>query len=159
MRALIALIALVLALPAHAAPCYTAEQAAAEQAIRIQSELMVVGLNCQHLATGPGGQNLYAAYRGFAAQHDDLFAGYEATLQRALGGGQEALRALRTDLANGVSRDAAVMRPDRFCARYAPRIAAATAMDADTLRRWIATPYASHPPTRPLCAEVTAAAR
>lgn len=37
-----------------AASCYRAGEAEAEQGIRIHSELMVIGLNCQHMATANG---------------------------------------------------------------------------------------------------------
>lgn len=136
---------------AHASGCYTAAEAEAEQGIRIHSELMVIGLNCQHVARAPGGQDLYAAYRAFSARHAPVFGGYDAVMLRKLGS-EEALRALRTDFSNAIALEAARMRPDVFCATYAPRIAAVSAMDADTLRRWAATPFPGHGPTRPLCA-------
>lgn len=139
------------AAPALAAPsCYGPAEAEAEQGLRIHSELMVIGLNCAHLATGPGGQSLYAGYRAFTDRQAAVIRGYEATLERALGS-EAALHALRTDLANGVAGDAANMRPDLFCHRYAPRMAAVRGMGPEAFRRWAATPYAGHPPSRPLC--------
>lgn len=44
---------------ANARECYTPDEARAEQLIRIHSELMVVGLNCQHRA------NLTDAYQEY----------------------------------------------------------------------------------------------
>lgn len=130
--------------------CYTAKEAEAEQGIRIHSELMVIGLNCQHIAKGPGGQNLYLAYRGFSDKHAAVFAEYDDIMLRKLGS-EEALRALRTDFSNVISLEAARIRPDVFCARYAPRIAAVSVMSAETLRQWAATPYDGTEFAKPLC--------
>lgn len=138
-----------------ASSCYTKAEAEAEQGIRIQSELMVIGLNCQHVATA-GRKNLYAAYREFAAQHSYLFAEYEDRLlnyyKRTGAGNPEAqLNTMRTVVANRISLDAAKMRPDIFCYYYAPRIQKASAMNGQTLRQWAATFYPSHPASRPVC--------
>ena len=54
-----------------AASCYTMEEAEAEQGIRIHSELMVIGLNCQHMKFSDG-TNLYLEYREFTKEHENL---------------------------------------------------------------------------------------
>lgn len=129
--------------------CYTPLEAQAEQGVRIQSELMVIGLNCQHIATSQG-QNLYAAYRNFSNNHSSVFNQYDEILINHYGN-EAALHTIRTNFSNKISGDVANMRPDKFCAKYASRIAAVRLMDDDTLRRWAATPYAGYPPTKPLC--------
>ena len=69
-------------LPASAAAaCYTPDEAEAEQGIRIHSELMVIGLNCQHMARA-GKKNLYLEYRDFTARHAQVFSDYETRLIR-----------------------------------------------------------------------------
>src|SRR5687768_12155513 len=65
--------------PTVVSACYTKDEAIAEQAVRIHSELMVIGLNCQHM-TPAGQKNLYQSYREFTARHSSLFARYETTL-------------------------------------------------------------------------------
>ena len=110
---------------------------------------MVIGLNCQHIASA-NGQNLYVAYRNFANAHSHIFSRYDDILISSFGN-EAALHSLRTDFSNKISGDAARMRPDKFCARYAPRIAAVGAMSDATLERWAATPYPGHPTTKPLC--------
>lgn len=140
---------------AQAQDCYLAQEAEAEQGIRIHSELMVIGLNCQHLARA-GDQNLYEAYRNFTARHEELFGIYEAILLERFemqgGGDPEArLNAMRTSFANKISNDAATMRPDIFCRRYAPRIVKASDMDHTQLRHWAATVFPSHPVSKPIC--------
>lgn len=136
--------------------CYTKSEAEAEQGLRIHSELMVIGLNCQHLKRTSGGENLYNAYREFTAKNSGVFAKYERDLmdyyqRTGAGDPQAALDTLRTQLANKISLDAAKMRPDIFCYYYAPRVDKASGMNEDDIRQWAATFYPSHPVSRPLC--------
>ena len=155
-----ALLALFLSLffplqEARAAACYSPLEAEAEQGIRIHSELMVIGLNCQHMPLVKG-KNLYAQYRQFTADHADIFEKYESILMtRFEKDGVEQpeakLNTLRTKFANKVSNDVASMRPDIFCSRYAPRITRAAEMNSNDLRQWAGTIYASHPVSKPVC--------
>ncbi|MCB1556174.1 MAG: hypothetical protein KDJ15_02555 [Alphaproteobacteria bacterium] len=147
----------LLASPAFAgnAACYTAAEAEAEQGIRIHSELMVIGLNCQGMQTR--GKNLYAQYREFSAAHGDLFAAYEDRLlgyfrKRGDADPEASLNTLRTAFANKISLDAAKMRPDLFCNHYGSRIPKVAGMDRATLRKWASTVYPGHPVSQPLCA-------
>jgi hypothetical protein len=140
---------------AHAVTCYTAPEAEAEQAVRIHSELMVIGLNCQH-RTPAGEKNYYARYKEFSAKHGALFARYETALfafyKRAGYDSPEGeVNRLRTRLANKVSGDAAKMRPDLFCQYYAPRIGKATAMTETQIKNWANTFFRAHPLTQPIC--------
>ena len=152
----ITLIILLLPMSAMAAPCYSPVEAEAEQGIRIHSELMVIGLNCQHMGVREG-DNLYLKYRQFTADHAELFAKYEQILLSHFSKSgtkkpEEKLNALRTNFANKISNDAAAMRPDVFCSRYAPRITKASEMKHNDLRKWASTFYESHPVSKPFCA-------
>ncbi len=123
--------------------CYTQAEAEAEQGLRIHSELMVIGLNCQHM-TPRGWTNFYAQYRDITNRHSDLLAGYERTLinyyqQAGRRNPERSLHDLRTDLANKVSKDAARMRPDVFCANFAPRLPKVAKMSRGAFRNWAAT--------------------
>ena len=143
--------------PASAAACYSHSEAEAEQGIRIHSELMVIGLNCAHIADA-NGNNLYVEHNKFTAKHADLFSTYEDIIMAHLKKNgaedpEQSLNTLRTQLANKVSFDAAEMRPDIFCKTYAPRIEKATKMDHKTLRKWAATQFPGHPVSKPLCKE------
>jgi hypothetical protein len=151
-------IAFVVSAPraAQAKACYSPVEAEAEQGIRIHSELMVIGLNCQHMGAREG-MNLYGQYRQFTADNGDLFATYEKILLRyfknaGYGDPEAQINTLRTGFANKISNDAAKMRPDVFCSRYAPRITKAAGMKQIDLRKWAATIYPSHPVSAPLCA-------
>lgn len=135
--------------------CYNDREAEAEQGIRIHSELMVIGLNCAHMAD-VNGNNLYAEHRKFTAKYADLFSTYERILMDHMRKNgdrnpEASMNTLRTDFANKISNDAAKMRPDIFCRAYASRIEKATKMDKETLRKWAATPFKGHPVSRPMC--------
>lgn len=137
--------------------CYTMKEAEAEQGIRIHSELMVIGLNCQHL--WPKSQpNLYKQYQQFTSKNSHLFSEYEKTLlslyrDEGVSNPEKRLHQVRTDFANKISKDAAVMRPDAFCATYAPRIPKAAQMDTAKLRKWASTVFPGHPVSHPICAK------
>lgn len=135
--------------------CYSANEVEAEQGVRIISELMVIGLNCQHL-TPRGQENLYNQYQKFAKSHSHLFSGYENTLlsfyrKEGQSNPERHLHQVRTDVANKISKDVAVMRPDSFCAVYAPRITKASAMTEAKIRKWAQTVFPGHPVSRPTC--------
>lgn len=94
------------------------KEAEAEQGIRIHSELMVIGLNCQHIWP-KSEKNLYKQYQDFTVKNADLFSGYEDTLlsfykKEGKSKPERTLHQLRTDFANKISKDAAIMRPIRF---------------------------------------------
>lgn len=142
--------------PAFAASaCYTPAEAEADQGIRIHSELMVIGLNCQHMGKRYG-DNLYGDYRQLTAANADLFAHYESVLidfykRQGAANPVARLNDLRTAYANKISDDAASMRPDIFCSRYAPRIQQAKAMKREDLRKWAAMSFPEHPVSYSIC--------
>lgn len=153
---LVFVVSLVMSVQAFAASsCYTVPEAEAEQGIRIHSELMVIGLNCQHLYKA-NGKNLYAEYRNFTSDNIKLFAAYETKLMeyfRRTGhpDPEGQLNSMRTVFANKIANDSARMRPDQFCKSYAGRIEKASAMSQDDIKKWAATFYPSHPVSRPIC--------
>lgn len=137
--------------------CYTPEEAEAEQGIRIHSELMVIALNCQHM-TPRGWKNFYQQYREITARNANLIGNYENVLISyfALAGKanpERALHDLRTDFANKVSTDAAKMRPDIFCATYAPRLPKVDKMSTAELQAWARMIDPAHPVSRPPCTQ------
>ncbi len=135
--------------------CYTQQEAEAEQGIRIHSELMVIALNCQHM-TPRGWKNFYQQYQEITARNANLIGGYENVLISyfAVAGAPNPERAfhdMRTNFANKVSTDAARMRPDIFCATYAPRLPKVDKMSTAEIQAWAATYEPGHPPSKPLC--------
>lgn len=150
MRIFIVVLAMLFAMPAYAGNCYSPKEAEAEQGIRIHSELMVIGLNCQHM-TPAGWKNFYAQYREITSRNQDLFAGYEKTLISSNGGSERKMHDMRTAFANKTSTDAARMRPDVFCAKYAPRIPKVAQMSRTELRQWAAASSATERLSKPIC--------
>lgn len=139
------------------ANCYKAEEAEAEQGIRIHSELMVIGLNCSHLADA-NGNNLYLEHKKFTKKHETLFARYEKTMiehmrKNGTKNPEKSMHLLRTKFANKISSDVAAMRPDIFCKSFASRIEQVSKMDEQTFRNWAATPFPEYPVSKPLCEE------
>lgn len=141
---------------AVAGSCYSLSEAEAEQGIRIHSELMIIGLNCQHL-TPADQKNYYAQYNEFTLKNEDLLVRYEDILiehfrKRGDKNPERSLHDMRTLFANKVAGDAAKMRPDIFCRRYSPRLVQADAMNGEEVRRWASTFFPSHPVSEPICA-------
>lgn len=135
--------------------CYSNLQAEAEQGLRIHSELMVIGLNCQHMAKRYN-MDLYGTYKEITERHSDLFELYEDALitffeENGEVKPEKSLHKLRTNIANKISNDAANMRPDIFCGTYAPRIKKVSDMQRDDLREWASTTYEAHPISHPVC--------
>ncbi len=142
----------------YANECYTKSEAEAEQGIRIHSELMVIGLNCAHMASA-NGSNLYMEHKKFTAKHADLFAEYENTLMDYMRNNnvknpEKAMHKLRTEFANKISSEVAKMRPDIFCRTFSSRIEKAAGMSRENLRKWAATPFPGHEVSKPLCDEI-----
>lgn len=140
---------------AWAGSCYNMREAEAEQGIRIHSELMVIGLNCQHIYKSHG-KNLYRAYREFTNEHADLISQYETTLldhYRSAGHNrpEKKLDNLRTRYANKIADDAARMQINRFCSKYAPRIPRVADYTRSDIRQWASTFYSKDPVTKPIC--------
>jgi len=136
------------------ANCYNSAEYEAEQGLRIQSELMVIALNCQHMAYRKG--NLYIRYREISRQKEDLLKGYENTLmeyfrRKGSGNPESSLNDLRTNLANAVAIKSAQMRPDIFCYQNRDRIEAALEMNTEQFRQWAKTPSVGDPTSQPLC--------
>ena len=137
--------------------CYSPEQAAAEQAIKFHSELLVIGLNCRNVQLG-GQLDSYAQYRRFTASHADLLAQYERRLlgffkQQGHSDPDKALHTLRTDMANKLAEFVARVRPDVFCHKYAGRLDRANAMQSKDFKKWAATYFPSSPPSKEYCTE------
>lgn len=151
MRVLVCFLVLIFtSAPVMAASCYSVKEAEAEQGIRIHSELMVIGLNCQHM-TPRGWTNFYTQYRNITTNNQSLFNGYEKTLLGHYGGSEKRIHTMRTGFANQISTNAARMRPDVFCATFAPRIPQVAQMSREQIRQWASNASMTEPQSKPLC--------
>ncbi len=144
----------VLSVKNASAQCYSKAEAEADQGIRIHSELMVIGLNCQRIGERHG-LNLYGDYRSFTAKNAKLFSQYENILmdfyKRNGKSPKESLNDIRTRYANNISESVSKLRPDVFCAKYAERIELTKDMSSEKIRQWASSMHASHPVSYPLC--------
>ena len=133
--------------------CYTAADFEAEQGVRIHSELMVIGLTCMKMPEGPA---LYRKYQDFSSKNADLLAEYEEDLiqhytKEGASAPEEKFHALRTNLANDISRRAINMSMLSFCQQFSPRIDQALEMDQQKVRRWAQHVWPDQAPTEPMC--------
>ena len=152
---LVAVIVIGFSSPSWAKGCYSSVEAEAENAIRIHSELMVIGLNCQHM-TPRGWKNFYQQYREITNQHSDMLSGYEETLithyrKAGASNAERKMHDLRTGFANEVSANIARMRPDIFCSTYSPRIPRVAGMSRGEFVQWIQTSTGGRNLSRPIC--------
>ncbi|MDE2337023.1 MAG: hypothetical protein KGL10_06905, partial [Alphaproteobacteria bacterium] len=130
-------LAFLLMQSAPAAACYNSLQFEAEQGLRIHSELMVIGLTCIKM---PGGQRLYDEYQEFDANNASLMNDYSEILLRhyrdeGMNHPQKTLDALRTRMANNISRMAIDMSTVDFCNQYEGHVTKAAEMSPGTVRR------------------------
>lgn len=124
--------------PVYASSCPVSPAAEAEQGLRIDSELLVIGLTC--LKT-KGHTEAYQQYQNFVFKHKNLIARYEDDMithyrARGFADPEGALHKLRTSLVNKVSKEAVRMPSEDFCRKFVSRLDQAVAMDEKKFRRW-----------------------
>ncbi|AWJ82901.1 hypothetical protein TSH58p_04835 [Azospirillum sp. TSH58] len=116
--------------------CYSRAEHAAEQTIRMHTEMMVVGLTCMQVNPEKKPFNLY---QDFTVKNRSLISNSEASMIdhfRKKGGGNATRQfdMFRTELANEVSRRAAVIGTGLYCANFVDRSKAAMDLTADDIR-------------------------
>ena len=136
--------------------CYSRAEHAAEQTIRMHTEMMVVGLTCQQVMPDKKPFNLY---HDFTVKNRALISNSEAALIdhfRKRGGGNPTRQfdMYRTELANEVSRRAAVIGTPLYCSTFVDRSKAATELTAADIRTLTADEKNAglmHLSAKPLC--------
>lgn len=121
----------VLAAPAPKGPCYTVPEFAAEQGIRLHTELMVIGLTCQQMDV-PGQMSLFNQYKQFTLKHQARIQEWEKSLvgyykRTSKGNATRSFDSFRTRLANETSQRAIALTTPVFCGTHAPLVAQAMA--------------------------------
>lgn len=119
------------AAPASKGPCYTVPEFAAEQGIRLHTELMVIGLTCQHMDVA-GQMSLFNQYKQFTLKHQTRIQEWEKSLagyfkRTAKGNATRNFDSFRTRLANETSQRAIALTTPVFCGTHAPLVAQAMA--------------------------------
>lgn len=120
-------------------PCYTVPEFAAEQGIRLHTELMVVGLTCQHMDV-KGELSLFNQYKQFTLKHQARIQQWEKTLvgyykRTTSGNPTRTFDTFRTRLANETSQRAIALTTPVFCTTHAPVVAAAMAASLEEIER------------------------
>jgi hypothetical protein len=136
--------------------CYSAREQEAEQGLRINSELMVIGLTCARM---PQGHELYSKYQQFTQKNADLIAEYETNLinyysSQGISNPENKLNTLRTDMANEISSRAISMSTHTFCDTYSSHIDRALEMDQHRLRQWAQSTWPNQPASERMCSGI-----
>lgn len=115
--------------------CYTRSEHAAEQLMRMHTEMMVVGLTCKSVVPE---KNPFGLYQDFSVKNRALLSNSEAALigyyKKTGGNGVQKFDTFRTELANEVSRRAATIGIPQYCQTFVDRSKAAKDLDAEDLR-------------------------
>ncbi|NYZ11699.1 hypothetical protein HL658_03990 [Azospirillum sp. RWY-5-1] len=129
------------ALSAAAAPapkpiCYSRAEHAAEQLIRLHTEMMVVGLTCQSVVPE---QNPFGKYHEFTVKNRAAISSSEALLidhfrKTKSGNATRSFDTYRTELANEVSRRSATIGVGVYCSELVDRVKNAVTLTADDLK-------------------------
>ncbi len=116
--------------------CYNRAEHAAEQTIRMHTEMMVVGLTCQQVYPD---KKPFNVYQDFTIKNRALLSNSEAAMIdhfRKAGGGNATRQfdMFRTEMANEISRRAAVIGTTNYCYNFVDRTKAATEMTPEDIR-------------------------
>ncbi|SMH40282.1 hypothetical protein SAMN02982994_1598 [Azospirillum lipoferum] len=115
--------------------CYSRSEHAAEQLMRMHTEMMVVGLTCKSVVPE---KNPFGTYQDFSVKNRALLSNSEATLinhyKKTGGNGTAKFDTFRTELANEISRRAATIGIPQYCQTFVDRSKAAQDLNADDLR-------------------------
>lgn len=147
-----------MSLPAVAAPkaCYTPSEHAAEQMIRLHTEMMITGLTCQQSMPQKAP---FAKYQEFTTKNRSALSKAESQMIdhfRKAGKGNATSRfdTYRTEVANEVSRRASIIGTDNYCKTFVPRVENAMSLTSDDLRILTADEKSAgvmHLSQQPLC--------
>lgn len=156
--------------------CFTRAEAAAEQLLRLHSELLVLGLSCDRIldVNITNGMNFssendtqsisdlkldgdsYQRYLEFSKRHKDLLALAEKTLvdyykRTGHTSPDSVVNDMRTSMVNDISHIAVSMRPDVFCYQFGGRLLRANFMSETQLIGWSHRYFIASPPSRFYC--------
>lgn len=116
--------------------CYTRSEHAAEQLIRMHTEMMIVGLTCKNVVPE---KNPFGVYQDFSVKNRALLSSSEAAMigHYKKTSGSSATKnfdTFRTELANESSRRAATIGIPQYCETFVERSKAAKELTPDDLR-------------------------
>jgi hypothetical protein len=147
-RALAALVLVSITGAATAAPvsCYRADEIEADQAVKFQTELMVLSDTCR--AASSYGAFLQRNRLAISSYQQALMDRFKRTGERS---GESALDRYMTHLANTTSLDIIGVPRDQLCAGSAPLLESGSHMDSTALRSVVASRVAERRHTYRRC--------
>ena len=136
--------------------CYNRSEYAAEQMMRLHTEMMIVGLTCRTVTPD---KKPFDLYQDFSVKNRAMLSNSEASLiafYKRSGGGNATRQfdMFRTELANEISRRAATIGIPQYCANFVDRSAVAKDLTPDDLRTLTTDEKGAglmHLASRPLC--------
>lgn len=144
--------------PTAAGPnaCYSRSEHAAEQLIRMHTEMMITGLTCKDVMPEKAP---FAKYQEFTVKNRPTISKAEGELMshfRRTGKGNATSKfdTYRTEVANEVSRRASIIGTENYCKTFVPRIENAIALGPDEVRTLTADEKGAglmHLSQQPLC--------
>ncbi len=133
--------------------CYKQAEFEAEQAVRIHTELMVIGLTCIRM---PQFSGLYSKYQKFTAKNSKAISSYENVLisyfkRRNFKAPTKQLHNLRTVLSNHLSQKAIRMSIVSYCKKMGRTVDNALSMQPADFKNWVKKDWATRQTSRKLC--------
>lgn len=144
----------VLGAAAPKAPaCYSRTEHAAEQLLRLHTEIMTVGLYCKEINAA---DDPFGMYQRFTVANRIVLSDAEKTLMAfyTKNGGKAKFDTFRTELANEASRRSAIINVGVYCHEYVEHLKELVAVNTDQLKT-VTTDETKgglmHLSSRPLC--------
>jgi hypothetical protein len=132
--------------------CYSQAEYDAEQAVRLHTELMVIGLTCNSIEAD---RKLFVKYQEFTTKHRASLMNWEKVL---IGHFRETDKSnptrkfddFRTIVANEIAQRSALMTPPVFCQSHSDLVDQALRLSDSDLRRYLSddkvSPFGLAPP-------------
>lgn len=135
------------------AACYSRAEFDAEQAIRLHTELMVIGLSCHRYFPQ---QRVFDRYQEFTTRHRALLMEWEKELvahfrKNERGNPTRLFDAFRTEVANEISQRAALLSVPVYCTNQIRVVDTASAMSGEEFKRFANQSGGLRLGSRPLC--------
>jgi hypothetical protein len=119
--------------------CYSAAEYDAEQAVRLHTELMVIGLTCNAIEAD---RKLFAKYQQFTTKHRTSLMNWEKVLighfrETDKGNPTRKFDDFRTVVANEIAQRSALLTPPVFCQSYSDIVDRALSLSDSDLKRYL----------------------
>ncbi len=131
--------------------CYSHTELAAEQMLRMHTELMITGLTCRQVMPDKAP---FDKYQEFTVKNRDALSTAEKQMTALFRRQSKNFDTYRTELANEVSRRASIIGTANYCRSFVPRSASAVSLssvDLTTLTADEKNAGLMHLSQQPLC--------